>query len=76
MSARIKPHKVRGRQLEEIREKDPDGRIVSHHRTVDSLGKLLRSGTISPEMHDAAKDFQADFIVTNLDTLRALPLLR
>ena len=28
MSARIKPHKVRGRQLEEIRELDPDGRIV------------------------------------------------
>jgi hypothetical protein len=25
MSARIKPHKVAGRQLEEVREKDPDG---------------------------------------------------
>lgn len=30
MSARIKPHKVRGRQLEEVREKAPDGRIVIH----------------------------------------------
>ena len=28
MSARIKPHKVCGRQLEEVREKDPDGQIV------------------------------------------------
>jgi Domain of unknown function (DUF6456) len=76
MSARIKPHKVRGRQLEEVRERDPDGRIVVHHRTVDTLGKMLRAGTISQEMHDAAKDFQADFIVASLDPLRALPILR
>ena len=76
MNARIKPHKVRGRQLEEVREKDPDGRIVVHHRTVDTLGKMLRAGTISPEMYDAAKDFQAAFIVANLDPLRALPILR
>jgi hypothetical protein len=76
MSARIKPHKVRGRQLEEVREKDPEGRIVLHHRTVDSLGKMLRSGTISQEMHDAARDFQASFIIANLDPLRALPMLR
>jgi hypothetical protein len=76
MSARIKPHKVKGRQLEEVREKDPDGRIVVHHRTVDTLGKMLRAGTITEEMHDAAKDFQAAFIVANLDPLRALPILR
>jgi hypothetical protein len=76
MSARIKPNKVRGRELEDVREKDPDGRIVVHHRTVDTLGKMLRSGTITPEMHDAAKDFQAEFIVANLDPLRALPILR
>jgi hypothetical protein len=76
MSARIKPHKVRGRQLEEVREKDPDGRIVVHHRTVDTLGKMLKTGTITPEMHDAAKDFQAAFIVANLDPLRVLPILR
>jgi hypothetical protein len=76
MSGRIKPHKVRGRQLEEVREKDPDGRIVVHHRTVDTLGKMLRAGTITPGMHDAAKDFQAAFIVANLDPIRALPILR
>ena len=72
MSKRIKPHKVRGRELEEVREKDPDGRIVVHHRTVDTLGKMLRSGTIDEAMHDAAKDFQAAFIIANLDPLRAL----
>jgi hypothetical protein len=76
MSARIKPNKVRGRQLEEVREKDPDGRIVVHHRTVDSLGKMLRSGTITEEMHDAARDFQARFIIANLDPLRAMPVWR
>jgi hypothetical protein len=72
----IKPHKVQGRQLEEVREKDPDGRIVVHHRTVDTLGRMLRSGTISQEMHDAARDFQAAFIVAQLDPLRAIPILR
>jgi hypothetical protein len=76
MSARIKPHKARGRRFEEVREKDPEGRIVYHHRTVDTLGEMLRAGMISQEMHDAAKDFQAAFIVANLDPLRALPILR
>jgi hypothetical protein len=76
MSARVKPHKVRGRELEEVREKDPDGRIVYHHRTVDTLGKMLRAGTIDQAMHDAGQDFQAAFIVATLDPLRALPVLR
>jgi hypothetical protein len=49
---------------------------VYHHRTVDTLGKMLKAGTITPEMHDAAKDFQAAFIVANLDPLRAIPILR
>ena len=76
MSAGSSPTKVRGRELEQVREKDPDGRIVYHHRTVDTLGKMLRAGTIDQAMHDAAKDFQAAFIVANLDPLRALPILR
>ena len=76
MTARLKPHKVRGRELEEVREKDPDGRIVYHHRTVDTLGKMLRAGTIDQAMHDAARDFQAAFIPAQLDVLRALPILR
>jgi hypothetical protein len=75
-SARAKLHKVQGREFEEVREKDPDGRIVVHHRTVDTLGKMLRAGTITMEMHDAAQDFQATFILSQLDPIRALPLLR
>jgi hypothetical protein len=72
----LKPHKVRGRELEEVREADPDGRIVVHHRTVDSLGKMLRAGTIDQAMHDAGRDFQAAFVIAQLDPLRALPILR
>ena len=63
MSRRVKPHQVRGRELEEVREKDPDGRIVYHHRTVDTLGKMLRAGTIDQAMHDAAKSVRKDVIV-------------
>jgi hypothetical protein len=76
MSRRVKPQKVRGRELEEVREKDPDGRIVYHHRTVDTLGKMLRAGTIDQAMHDAGQDFQAAFIIAQLDPLRTLPVLR
>ncbi|HET6745983.1 MAG TPA: hypothetical protein VFH90_09085 [Candidatus Limnocylindria bacterium] len=76
MSRRVKPHEGRGRELEQVREKDPDGRIVYHHRTVDTLGKMLRAGTIDQAMHDAAKDFQAAFIIAQLEPLRAFPVLR
>jgi hypothetical protein len=76
MSKRVKPKRLPQRELEEVRERDPDGRIAFHHRTVDTLGKMLRAGTIDESMHDAAKDFQAAFIVANLDPLRALPILR
>jgi hypothetical protein len=75
-SRRAKPNKVRGRELEEIREVDPDGKIVVHHRLVDTLGRMLKSGTIDQAMHDAGRDFQAAFILAQLDPLRALPVLR
>jgi hypothetical protein len=75
-SARVRPHKVQGREFEEVRGVDPDGRIVVHHRTVDTLGKMLRAGTIDQAMRDASKDFQASFIVAQLDPLRALSVLR
>ena len=75
-SARVKPNKVPGRQFEEIREVDPDGRIVVHHRLVDTLGRMLKSGTIDQAMHDAGRDFQAAFILAQLDPLRAMPILR
>jgi hypothetical protein len=45
MSTRIQPHDARRRELEEVREVNPDGRIVVHHLLVDTLGRMLRSGT-------------------------------
>jgi len=76
MSARIKPARLCGRELEEVREIDPDGRVVLRHRTVDTLGKMLRAGTISHEMHDAARVFEAAFTIANLDPIRASLMLR
>ena len=76
MSARIKQIRVGGRGFEKVREVDPEGRIVVHHRLVDTLGRMLRSGTIDQTMHDAGRDFQAAFIVAQLDPLRALSVLR
>ena len=54
----------------------PDGRPVVHHRTVDTLGIMLRAGTISQGMHDAARDFQAQFTLARYDAIRCMPLMR
>ena len=62
--------------LEPVYEADPDGRPVVHHRNVDTLGNMLRAGTISPEMHDAARDFQARFTIAHYDSIRCMPLIR
>jgi hypothetical protein len=75
-SKRVKPKQVPQREVEEVREVDPDGRIVVHHRTVDSLAQMLRAGTITLKMHDAARDFRTAFCVANLDPLRATPIHR
>jgi len=61
---------------EAVYEADPDGRPVVHHRTVDTLGKMLRAGTINTDMHDAARDFQATFTIARFDTVRCTPLVR
>jgi hypothetical protein len=75
MSARSKLHKARGREFEQLREVDPDGRIVVHHRTVDSLAKLSRTGAITEQMHDAGRAFQRDFQFGGLDPIRTRPLM-
>ena len=62
--------------LEPVYEADPDGRPVVHHRTVDTLGIMLRAGTITKEMHDAARDFQAQFTIACLDPVVCLPFDR
>ena len=62
--------------LEAVYEADPDGRPVVHHRTVDTLGIMLRAGTITQGMHDAARDFQAQFTIARFDVIRCMPLMR
>jgi hypothetical protein len=64
-----------GRVAELIYEGDPDSRPVVHHRTVDTIGIMLRRGTITPAMVAAARDFAAAAIA-GLDTLRVPSLLR
>jgi len=70
------PNRQPGRDFEEVRERDPDGRIVVHHRTVDMLQRMLQSKRINEAMHSAAREFQTNFTIANLDPLRALPVLR
>jgi hypothetical protein len=60
-----------GREVEEVHETEADGRIVLRHRSIDSLGKLLRSGAITDAMHDAGRAFQRDFQFAGLDPIRA-----
>ena len=62
--------------LEAVYEADPDGRPVVHHRTVDTLGIMLRAGTITKAMHDAARDFQAQFTIARFDVVRCMSLMR
>ena len=62
--------------VEAVYEADPDGRPVVHHRTVDTLGRMLRAGTITQDMHDAARDFQASFTIARFDAVRCMSLVR
>ena len=57
--------------LEPIYEADPDGRPAVHHRIIDTLGIMLRAGTITQEIHDAARDFQAQFTIARFDASAA-----
>ena len=76
MSPQVKPAKVGGRKLEEIRDTDPDGRPVLHCQVIDPLARMLRAGTITDAMYNAARDFQAAFVIAQLEPLRALSMLR
>jgi Domain of unknown function (DUF6456) len=62
--------------LEPVYEADSNGRPVLHHRSVDSIGTLLKSEKITHAMHDAARDFQAQFTVAHFDSVRCMSLMR
>ena len=63
-----------GDLLQPVYEADPDGRPVVHHRVVDTLGRMRKAGTINDGMHDAARDFQASFIIASYEPRVCLPL--
>lgn len=65
-----------GMLVEPIYESDPDGRPVVHHRVVDTIGRMLRSGTITKPMHDAARDFEAMFTIARFDPVICMALDR
>jgi hypothetical protein len=74
MSKRIKLNRVRGRQLEEVRELDPGRQPVVRYRVIDSLARLHHAGVITSEQYDAARAFEVAFAAAGLDPLRARPL--
>lgn len=63
------------RVTREVREMDPDGVRVVHHRVVDTLGRMRDAGSITTEMHDAARDFQAAFTIAALDRMPSASLV-
>jgi hypothetical protein len=76
MSKRLRQARRGSLLLEEVHEKDPEGRIVVHHRVVDTLARMRQAGTIDAAMLDAGREFQRSFILAQLDPLRAVDLLR
>ena len=62
--------------VEEVRETDPDGRILVYKRLVDTLARMHKSGSISEPMLDAGRKFQRQFIIAQFDPLRAADIDR
>jgi hypothetical protein len=76
-ATRKKALELPNRIVEEVRIDDPeDGKPATRQRTVDTLGAMLKSGSISCEMYEAGQAFHASFTLASLDNLRALPLAR
>lgn len=56
---------------------DPDtGRVVTHHRAVDTLGMMLRNGTISQELYDTGLLFRALSRKAAIDRVMTTSFLR
>jgi hypothetical protein len=55
---------------------DDDGRPARPYRALDTLGTMLRKGSITAEMHQAGEDFHALFMTAQLDPMRVPDLTR
>lgn len=49
-----------------VREEDDEQRPADHFRTVDTLGLMLKNGTITPQMFDAGQQFSQEFYAAQL----------
>ncbi len=72
-AAAITPERWRKGDVERLPQAiaDEAGRPSRPYRAVDTLGVMLRKGTISPAMRQAGDDFHALFLTASLDPLRA-----
>ncbi len=59
-----------------VEERDPEGWPVRHCKTVDTIGRLVRSGLARPEWAVAADRFRRDFRLAQFDPLSAGDLQR
>ncbi len=76
---RAKPEAMRlpgGRKLETVRVADPEGRPVTLVRTVDTLARMRKAGTITRAMHQAARDFQAHFTIAAYNATATASIVR
>jgi hypothetical protein len=55
-----------GRQAEWSREASGEHIDNEHFRTIDTLGTMMKNGTITSQMHDAGQDFTATFVLAQL----------
>ena len=56
---------------------DPEtGAVVAHHRAVDTLGMMLRNGTIGQELYDTGVLFRALFRKAAIDRVMTTAFLR
>ena len=56
-----------GRMAEWISVLDEGAKVrTEHFRCIDSLGTLLRNGSITPEMHDAGQEFNRVFVFAQM----------
>jgi hypothetical protein len=75
--ARVKPALWRSPlMLEEVCETDPEGQEVTLYRVVDTLGRMLKAGTITEPMADAGRKFGRQFALAQFDPLRAPDIRR
>lgn len=55
-----------GRQAEWSREAGGEHAGNEHFRTIDTLGTMMKNGTITVAMHDAGQDFTTTFVLAQL----------